>query len=239
MPLLEVQHLTMRFGRIAALQGVSLFIEEGEIVGLIGPNGSGKSTLFRIIGGELTPTGGRVIFAGQEVTGMKPHQIRRRGIARTFQLPSPFPELTLLQHLLIGSHFGGGRVAEGEATAMALEALALVGLREKADRLAGELSLGETKLLEAAMGLCPPPRLLLLDEPMAGLSPKKAQTFGQIIARLRERGVTIFLIDHRLRMLREMVDRVIALHRGEIVGQGAPADLLWRPEIRAAYIGDD
>lgn len=239
MALLEVKDITMKFGGIVALQNVSLSLEEGETVGLIGPNGSGKTTLFRVIGGGLAPTSGHVIFAREEITGMKPHVLRRRGIARTFQLPSPFPELSLLQHVLIGSHFGGRKVSADEAEGMARDALALVGLSDKMHQHAGVLSMGEMKLLEAAMSLTPPPSLLLLDEPMAGLSPERASRFGEILGPCKTRGITIFLIDHHLKLIGGIVDRLIALDSGRIIAEGSPDILRHHPEIETAYLGEE
>ncbi len=239
MALLEVNSITMKFGGIHALRDVSLSLEEGETVGLIGPNGSGKTTLFRVIGGELAPTSGHIIFAGEAITGMKPHALRRRGLARTFQLPTLFPELSLLQHVLIGSHFGGRKVSTDEAEGMAREALAVVGLSDKIHQHAGGLSMGEMKLLEAAMSLSPTPRLLLLDEPIAGLSPGKASRFGEIIGLLKARGITTFLIDHHLGLIRGIVDRLIALDRGRIIAEGSPDILRHHPEIETAYLGEE
>ncbi len=238
MALLEMNHVSMKFGGIDALRDVSLSLEEGETVGLIGPNGAGKTTLFRVIAGELAPTTGEIIFAGQEITGMRPHAVRRRGIARTFQLPALFTELSVLEHVVLGSYFGGRKVSADEAEGMARDALALVGLSDKMRSHAGGLSLGEMRLLEAAMSFTPPPRLLLLDEPMAGLSPVKATRFTEIISLLKARGVTTLLIDHHLRLMEGIVDRLIALDRGRIIAEGAPDILPHHPEIEAAYIGE-
>lgn len=240
MALLEVHRLSKAFGGLQALREVGFSVAEGEVLGVIGPNGSGKSTLFNVIAGSLLPTSGTVTFAGETITGRPPWVICRRGIGRTPQIPAPFPELSCLENVLLGAAFGcrrrrlPGALARQEAMA-ALETVGLAGL---ADRLAPQLSLGQTKLLELAMGLSVSPRLLLLDEPTAGLSPVAVKGILEVLRALRERGLTLLLIDHKLRAISELASRILVLDQGEIIVESSPAEVTRHPRVLKAYLGE-
>ena len=237
--LLECEDITMFFGGLAALKGVSLTCSEGEILGLIGPNGSGKSTLFNVITGFLRPQTGRVHFRGREITGAKPHQVCRLGIARTYQLVRPFPSLTARENVLAGLAFGaGGRAGAGDdAQAMVDDLVARVGLAEKADWRAEHLTLVERRRLEIARALAGRPELLLLDEVVAGLNPAETAALLSLIAAIRESGVTVILIEHNMRVITGLSDRVVVLHHGEKLAEGPPEEVLRHAEVISAYLG--
>jgi len=241
-PLLEVVQVSKRFGGVRALRGVSLTIESGSpgsLVALIGPNGAGKTTLFEIISGSQRPTTGTVRFGGADVTRLPPHRIARLGVGRTFQIARLFPDLRVLDNVLVGVTFGSrnrGDRAERHRTAERL--LELVGLHDKAAARARELSLGEQKRVELAVALGIEPRLLLLDELTSGLPPRGREEVIRFYSRLRERGLTIFAIEHSLSVLAKLADRVVVLHRGELVADGAPRNVFAARRVVETYLGD-
>jgi branched-chain amino acid transport system ATP-binding protein len=230
----------MRFGGLTALDRISLRVAPGEIVGLIGPNGSGKTTLFNVIGGSLRPTAGRITFAGEEITGLGPHRICRRGIGRAFQVASPFWDLTAAENVTVGCLFGRPRrrPAGREARAEVRELLEFVGLAARAQAPVRQLSLGELKRLEVAMALATRPRLLLLDEVLAGLSPAGAAEIMGLLKRARDRGATLFLIEHLVRAISQITDRVIVLDRGRVIAEGRPEEIVGHPQVIEAYLGE-
>jgi branched-chain amino acid transport system ATP-binding protein len=238
--LLEVHRLSKAFGGLKALQEVGFTVAEGEVLGVIGPNGSGKSTLFHIIGGVLPPSSGTVTFAGETITGRSPWEICRLGIGRTPQIPMVFSELTCLENVLVGAAFGSRRrrLPVTRARQEAIAALETVGLADLAARPAPRLSLGQTRLLELAMALAGAPRLLLLDEPTAGLSPAAVQGVLQLVRALRGRGLTILLVDHKLRAVSDVAGRLLALDRGEVIADGPPAEVTRHPRVLNAYLGE-
>ncbi len=238
MRLLEGRALTHRFGGLTALQGVDFHVEVGEIVGLVGPNASGKTTLFDIIAGRLRPTAGRVIFAGEDVTGRPAHVVSRMGLGRTFQIVRPFPSLSALDNVAVGAAFARGERDIGQAREAARRALERVGLAGRANAPARTLSLGQLKLLELARALAVWPRLLLLDEVGAGLSPAVGADLRALLVALRAEGVTIFGIEHSPRAVAEIADRVYALDRGEIIAEGPPAAVLDDVRVVEAYLGE-
>ncbi len=240
MSLLVADGIAMRFDGLAALEGIELCVDPGEIVGLIGPNGSGKTTLFNIIGGSLRPTAGRVVFAGEDITGLSPHAICRRGIAQAFQIAVPFRDLTAAEHVTIGCLFGRARrrPAPREARAEVRELLGLVGLAARTDARVRHLSLGELKRLEVAMALATRPRLLLLDEVLAGLSPASALEIMALLKQVRDRGVTLFIIEHVVRAITDITQRVIVLDRGRVIAEGRPEAIVGDPRVIEAYLGD-
>lgn len=241
MALLEVRRLRKAFGGLQALRDVGFSVAEGEVLGVIGPNGSGKSTLFNIIAGAVPPTGGTVTFAGEVLTGRSPSAIARRGIGRTPQIPVIFPELSCLENVLVGAAFGcrRRRLPAALAHQETMAALETVGLAGLAARPARHLSLGQTKLLELAMALAASPRLLLLDEPTAGLSPAAVKGALEVLRDLRERGLTLLLIDHKLRAISAFATRVLALDRGEIIAEGSPDEVTGHPRVVKAYLGEE
>jgi ABC-type branched-subunit amino acid transport system ATPase component len=227
------------YGRVRALDGIDVDIQEGQIVGLLGPNGSGKTTLLNVLCGLVRPTAGAVRFDGALVTGKPPWAFGRLGIGRTFQIPRPFAGLTVLDSVLVGVTFckrrrllrAADRRREGERL------LALVGLDGKAGALSSELSLGQMKRLELAVALSSNPRLLLLDELASGLSPQGRGEVLRFYARLRERGITIVAVEHSVGTLASVSDRLILLHAGVIAAEGPASDMLASPRVAQAYLG--
>ncbi|MBI4560537.1 MAG: ABC transporter ATP-binding protein [Candidatus Rokubacteria bacterium] len=241
MPLLEGRGLSMAFGGLVALRGVDVSVEEQELVGLLGPNGSGKTTLFNILSGLLRPTAGEVWFKGKRITQRPPWELARLGIGRTFQIARPFPHLTAMDNVLVGVTFRSRhRYRRPEDRRREAERLlALVGLIDKAGVSAQALSLGETKRLELALALSTRPTLLLLDELASGLSPKGRQEVIGFYGRLRERGLTIFAIEHSFGVLARVADRLLVLDQGVIVADGRPEAVLASPRVAEAYLGED
>ena len=238
--MLEVQGVQKAFGGLLALAGVGLCAERGEIVGLIGPNGSGKTTLFNVIGGQVSPEAGSVRLDGRELVGLPAHAICRQGVGRTFQLLSPFPGLTLVQNVAVGLRFGepGVRHAARAVLEEAERLLRFVGLGAKMNASAHALSLGELKRLEVAMALSTRPHLLLLDEILAGASPAGIEQVLGLVRRLRDQGITILIIEHRLQALARVADRMVALDQGSVIADGLPAEVTRDAAVVAAYLGE-
>ena len=241
MALLEGRGLSMAFGGLVALRGVDIAVEEHQVVGLLGPNGAGKTTLFNILSGLLRPTAGEVWFGGRRVTNLEPWRLSGLGVGRTFQIARPFARSTVLDNVLVGITFRGrhryGRALDRRHEAERL--LATVGLADKAPARANELSLGERKRLELAMALSTRPTFLLLDELASGLSPKGREEVVRFYGRLKERGLTIFAIEHSFRILAHVADRLIVLDQGTIVAEGRPEQVLGSPRVVQAYLGED
>jgi branched-chain amino acid transport system ATP-binding protein len=241
MPLLELVDITKSFGGVRALDRVSLRVEAGAIVGLIGPNGSGKTTLFNIISGFLRPDAGRMRFNGTDLVGLKPHEICHQGIGRTFQLVQPFAALTVLDNVAAAVLFGRQQTLTSslrQARHAALRLLELGQLAARAERLAGTLTLSERKRLEMLRALATGPRLLLLDEVMAGLTPSEAQEMMEVVRTLhRELGLTILLIEHMVKLVTGLSSVVVVLNFGKLIATGSPAEVLRRQEVVEAYLG--
>jgi branched-chain amino acid transport system ATP-binding protein len=241
MPLLELVDITKNFGGVRALDRVSLGIEAGTIVGLIGPNGSGKTTLFNIISGFLRPDAGQIRFNGIDLVGLKPYQICHRGIGRTFQLVQPFAALTVLDNVAAAALFGrqpAPKLSLGQARGEARRLLELGKLAARADRLAGSLILSERKRLEMLRALATAPRLLLLDEVMAGLTPYEAQEMLEVVRALHgELGLTILFIEHRVKLVMGLSSTLVVLNFGQLLATGSPGEVLRRQEVVEAYLG--
>lgn len=236
---LEVQQVSKRFGRRLVLREVSLSVRTGEILAVLGPNGSGKTTLFNLISGVLKPTGGRILLFGTDITGWPTHRIVHQGLARTSQIPRPFPEMTVLQNVAMGLMFGSPGVPSLEAASpRACELLELVGLAAQAATLAGELPFADLQRLEVARALATGPRVLLLDEMAAGLGPREVIQAARLIRTLKQQGLTLMINDHLLTLTARVSDRLAALDQGELLAVGRPEEVLEHPAVRAAYLGE-
>ncbi|MEM1578220.1 MAG: ABC transporter ATP-binding protein [Archaeoglobaceae archaeon] len=240
--MLDLKSLKKRFGGIVAVDDVTLRIEKGEIVGLIGPNGAGKSTLINLISGYYYPNEGRVLFTGNDITRLKPFQRAKMGIARTFQNPRLVGNMTALMNVLyaILGRNGGESLTLHEATAEAMYYLDIFGLLKRRDFLAKDLPIYEMRLLELARALALKPKLLLIDEAMAGLNPAEAERVSVLISRIREEfDLTILWVEHVLRILMRSVERVVAMHYGKIIADGTPEEVSKDKKVVEAYIGEE
>jgi len=235
MSLLQVTELTRRFGGLVAVNRLDFALETGEILGLIGPNGAGKTTVFSLLTGFLRPDHGKIVFDGTPLVSLSPHKICLRGMVRTFQNLKPFPKLTIRENVMVGAL---ARTADRQlASRYAAEALELMGLTSMANRMPNELPIGHLKMLEMAKALATRPRLLLLDEPYAGLTPAEGSHFGDLLLRIRHSGVTICLIEHVMRFVMSICDRIVVLHHGVKIAEGQAAAVANDPAVVKAYLG--
>jgi len=232
---LAVRALRKDFGGVLAVEDVGFDVAEGEILGLIGPNGAGKTTLFNLVSGYLRPTRGSVALFGRDVTGLAPFALARLGVSRTFQVVRPFPRLSVLENVMVGSFLRHRRAKDAEARA--LEVLALLGMEPLADAPASALTLAARKRLEIAKALALSPRLLLLDEVVAGLNPSEVTATIEVIRRIQKGRVTIVIVEHILRVIMGLSDRVVVLDHGRKLAEGSPAQVAANPEVLAAYLG--
>ena len=240
MALLAVDAVEKRFGGLPAVDGVTFGVDEGEILAVVGPNGAGKSTLLKTIGGLERPSAGTVTLAGERVDGLAPHRVRQRGIAMVMQTPLTFGSMTVLENVALGAMFGGdGVVAEPEAIRRAREALAFVDLDGRADRPVASLNLHQQRFLELAKALAGRPRLLLVDEVMAGLNDAELAASVQIVRTARDTlGITIIWVEHVMQAVMRLAARVIVLNFGRMLAEGEPEAVMRHPEVIDAYLGE-
>ena len=237
MKILELKEVRKFFGGVKAVENFSLDVGEGEIVGLIGPNGAGKSTLFNCVAGVFPPTAGEILFQGEKVNRQKPWDLCRKGLARTFQIVKPFASRTVLYNVMVGAFATTDKRAEAEQRA--LEVLHDLHMEGKKDLRAGNLTIADRKRLEIAKALATRPKLLLLDEVMAGLRPTEVDEMVTIIKRLREGGMTIFVIEHIMRAIMALSDRIAVLHFGTKIAEGPPHEIAHDERVIKAYLGEE
>jgi branched-chain amino acid transport system permease protein len=236
-PVVAVTDVTKRYGGVRALDGVSLTIGEGELVGLVGPNGSGKSTLVGLIAGTIRPTSGEIAIAGRSTGGVPPHRIAHLGVARTYQIPRPFGSMSVRDNVAVALMFGRERHGLEAARREADQYIELVGLLGRAGSRPAEINLHERQLLEMARALATRPRILLLDEALAGLNPLEVEQAVGVVRRIHDSGVTIIIVEHLLRVVNQLATRIVVLEQGRTLAAGAPAVVMRDPAVVRAYLG--
>ena len=239
MPILEGQEVTKYFGGLAAVSNVDFHVDQGEILGLIGPNGAGKTTLFGLISAAYVPKPGVIKFKGENITGLKPHQICRQGLARTFQSVKIFPNMPVSDNVALGVHFGTPEmVKSAQAAEEAARLLDFVGLSAQAAIPAGDLTLVNQKLLEVARALATKPEVLLLDEIMAGLNPTEVALAMKLVSKIRAQGITILMIEHVMKAIMSVCDRIMVLHHGKKIAEGTPQEIATSETVIKVYLGE-
>jgi branched-chain amino acid transport system ATP-binding protein len=239
MRILEGEKVTKHFGGLAAVNRVDFDINEGEVVGLIGPNGAGKTTLFNLISGSLPTTAGEIRYKGEKITGLKPHQICKKGVARTFQSAKLFAGMTVIENALAASLFGTKRtISMPDAEKEAMELLEFVELSTVKTMLAKDLPIGHRKRLEVARALATKPDLLMFDEVMAGLNPAEVAQAIELVTKIRNKGMTIFMIEHVMKAIMSVCDRIIVLHHGSKIAEGTPEEITSSQTVVEVYLGE-
>jgi branched-chain amino acid transport system ATP-binding protein len=236
--LLDVSDLSKNFGGLRAVASVAFSLKRGEILGLIGPNGAGKSTVFNLINGVFPPSEGKVVFDGQDITGLPPYEVVRRGIARTHQIVKPLNDMTVRDNCTVGACFGRENLSLGQAREVADEVIEFLGLADRRDLLAAHLTIAGKKRLEVARALCARPMLLLLDEVLAGLNPFEVDQMIDIVRQIRDRGVSILIIEHLMQAIMSLSDRIVVLNFGEKLAEGHPQEVANDTVVVEAYLGD-
>jgi branched-chain amino acid transport system ATP-binding protein len=239
MAILEGKGVTKYFGGLAAVSNVDFSVDQGEAFGLIGPNGAGKTTLFNLISAALTPRSGTIRFKGEDITGLSPHKICRMGVARTFQLVKVFSDMPVLNNVILGSYFGmSPGMSSKDAVREATELLEFVGLSVVRETPARDLTLANQKKLEVAGALATKPEVLLLDELMAGLNPTEITQAMELIARIRNKGITIIMIEHVMKAIMNVCERIMVLHHGQKIAEGTPQEIATSEKVIKVYLGD-
>jgi branched-chain amino acid transport system ATP-binding protein len=237
--ILELNGIEKRFGGLPAVDGVTFTVDEGEIVALVGPNGAGKTTLLKAIGGMQPPTVGRIVFDGTDITSFKPHRVRHAGVAMVLQTPRSFETMTVGENATLGALFGGRRVSQPEAARRAGEMLEFVGLAHRYPEPVANLNLHEQRFLEIARQLAGRPRLVLLDEVMAGLNDTELDLSIEMVRRARaEFGVTVIWVEHVMKAVMSLAERILVLNLGELIADGQPEDVMRLPAVVTAYLGE-
>ena len=236
--LLDVSDLSKNFGGLRAVGNVSFSLTQGEILGLIGPNGAGKSTVFNLINGVFPPSEGKVVFDSQDITGLPPYDVVRRGISRTHQIVKPLNDMTVRDNCTVGACFGRENLSLAQARKVADEVIEFLGLSDRRDVLAAHLTIAGKKRLEVARALCARPMLLLLDEVLAGLNPSEVDQMIEVVRQIRGRGVSILIIEHLMQAIMSLSDRIVVLNFGEKLAEGRPQEVANDPVVVEAYLGD-
>lgn len=237
--LLDVNQVNKSFGGLVAVNGMSLLVEQGDMLGLIGPNGSGKTTLFNLITGIYRPDAGSINFEGDEISGLRPHSISRLGIARTFQIVRPFPRMSVVENVMAAALFGSKSGSRRGARERAMELLAYTSLDEKAGALAGSLTLAEQRRLELARALATNPKLIMLDEVMAGLSHPEIASVVELLQKIRrDQGTTMVITEHVMRAIVQVCNRIVVMNQGQRLAEGTPSEVMQNPSVIAAYMGE-
>jgi branched-chain amino acid transport system ATP-binding protein len=248
MGLLEVKDLCRNFGGLAAVKGLNFTLEEGEIRGLIGPNGAGKTTTFNVISGFYKPSSGQVVLAGKNISGLPPNRIAQLGVVRTFQATTLFHELSVLDNVLVGRHlharvgvvgalFGSNRRVEKAAEERALEILEFMGLADRSDEITVNLPHGHQRALGIAVALAAEPKVLLLDEPFTGMNPEETRHMMVQVEKVRERGITVLLVEHDMQAVMGLCHKITVLNFGELLAEGSPTEIQRHPAVIEAYLG--
>ena len=236
MALLTVQNLTKKFGGLTAVHDFSLSVEEGEILGMIGPNGAGKTTAFNMISGYYTPNEGNVTFEGREITGNRPDVICKLGLARTFQIVKPFTQLSVLDNVMVGAYNRTNN--NNEARQRSMEILDFLGMNDMTHQLAGSLSVAGRKRLEIARVLATEPKMILFDEAMAGLRSRETDEIIELVRQISKQGVALLLVEHVMKVIMSLSDRIVVIHHGEKIAEGEPGDIVNNQAVIDAYLGE-
>ena len=237
MTLLEAQGITKRFGGLVAVDSLDIHVEQGEIVGLIGPNGAGKTTAFNLISGFMQPTAGEVYFQGKNITGLRPDQVCKLGLARTFQVVKPFAQLSVGENIMVGAY--NRTNSKQEARENTEEIVQFLGLEDVSGEPAGSLSVAYRKRLELAKTLATGPEIILLDEGMAGLRPKETDEIIELVRQVSQRGISLLIVEHVMKVIMTLAERIVVIHHGKKLAEGTPKEITSNPEVIDAYLGEE